>query len=1365
VLAGRAGTFSVTLTTLGSQTVTASDLLSSTSTGTSNVINVVPPPATHFTVSGPTNAVTAGNAVSFTVTALDQFNHAASGYAGTVTFSSSDSGAILAPGELLTSGTGVFSATLVTAGSQLLTATDTVTGSILGSTGVDVAAGSTAQLAVTAPTYGVAHTAFQFTVTAEDGYGNATTGYNGAVNFSSNDTTASLPAQGFLTNGTGIFSATFTAVGSHTLTASDAATGTIKGSRAIIVPVTLDVADVVPGGAAGPNYPGGTVTVSIHVNALDDPASPYSQSGLSSGNFVLYYNPSVFTVSPSDLQLGTIANPTPGDPTGTGLGDGFSPGSPNGWNVSSTASPPGYLNVLLSNNNSSAFVYGTNGGSLVTVTFHILPNAPLGPSTIDLAADTDGNQPNTYLADSVDALQTFLDYNLYPALADNTVLSPHYALVGSDPNNAVITVTAAPTHFAVAAAVSVQAGHVMSFTVTAEDQFNDPVTLYNGTLQFASSDSLAVLADPGTLTSGVGVFAAVLRTAGNQSITAADTLNNALTGTTGAFAVVPGAASQFAVNAPASAAAGTAFSLTVTALDQYGNTVTNYPGTVHLGSNDSLAILPADSPLTSGVGVFTATLRTAGSQSLSVADVNIGSITGNAAIQVNATTATHLVLAAAGSNTAGNLFLFTVSAEDQFNNVVPGYSGTVAFTSSDSQAALPSQAILSSGIGTFGAILRTAGNQSLTASDTANGVTPDTGTITVTPAAASQFAVTATLPVYPGITSGPSSFASTGIPLVFTVTALDPFGNLVPNYAGTVQFSSSDSAALLPASGNLTNGVGAFTATLETPGNQLLIATDSISPSVSGAKSIVTRGLVVTSFTPTPSGFVVTFNKPFAAGLVNTYTSATTPDDVMLATASSQVSVHGSALFNSPSGPTSLTFVKTDLANAAGTFNPSSGLLSAGNYTVTLRAFSTASGAGFQDALGSSLDGGNQANPGVNFVQTFSVTAPPTAVGIPDFARGPSNTDLLFLPAGIGVGNTFNLIYTNPNTSPSTGTATITFSTIAATLQQSIQNALSSGGLATQIGLNSSNLNNAVPAVLNPNTIATQGANVLITFQNAYFATATNQLLASTTPGVSITLATINAANNIASNGIPVALSNGLNVTSGSFTLQYDPTLLHISGVVSKIPGASFTATITELGHAGTAILSLSSPTRIGSTSSALTIGSLLATVPFGATATYGATQLLHFTNLQLNGTTGPMAVTNQDAVEVAAFYGDVNDTGLPFASNNAVATIANVAALNPNVLQQTLPGFSQFPNLDPVIIGEVNLSPTITITSSDTNKMNQELTAPQPTIPWIPAGLTVSIVSPSSVQGPMLAVPTQPTLNIGLFSWRRRHRMLGELG
>jgi hypothetical protein len=398
-------------------------------------------------------------------------------------------------------------------------------------------------------------------------------------------------------------------------------------------------------------------------------------------------------------------------------------------------------------------------------------------------------------------------------------------------------------------------------------------------------------------------------------------------------------------------------------------------------------------------------------------------------------------------------------------------------------------------------------------------------------------------------------------------------------------------------------------------------------------------------------------------------------------------------------------------------------------YTVTLRSFTANTNNGFQDnLLGSPLDGKDTGTPGQNYVFTFSVSAPPVAVGIPDFARGPSNTDSLFLPSTIGNGGTFNLIYTNPNTVPTTGTATVTFSTVAATLQQNIQAAMDG---MVQIGVGAGNVKNAVPVILNPNTLA-NGANVQITFQNSYFATATNQLFSSTTPGVSVSVTTINVASNVVTDGIPVVLSNAQNVTGGTFTLQYDPTLLHISGAVSKIAGASFSASITEIGHTGTAVLSLSSPTRISSTTNFLAIGSLLATVPFGVTATYGAKQLLHFTNLQLFNTGGTsIPITNQDAVEVAAFYGDVNDTGLPFNSSNALGTVSAVANLNVNGVQQTIPGFTLFPNLDPVIIGEVNLSPTTNITSSDTNKMNQQLTSPQPTIPWLPAGLSVVAAGP----------------------------------
>jgi hypothetical protein len=110
--------------------------------------------------------------------------------------------------------------------------------------------------------------------------------------------------------------------------------------------------------------------------------------------------------------------------------------------------------------------------------------------------------------------------------------------------------------------------------------------------------------------------------------TATDTVTSSITGTSGTIAVSAAAATHFTLSAPASATAGTAFNFTVTAQDQFNNTATGYAGTVHFTSSDGAATLPANSTLTNGVGTFSATLRTFGSQTLTATDTLASSITG-----------------------------------------------------------------------------------------------------------------------------------------------------------------------------------------------------------------------------------------------------------------------------------------------------------------------------------------------------------------------------------------------------------------------------------------------------------------------------------------------------------------------------------------------------------------------------------------------------------------------------------------------------------------------------------------------------------------------------------------------------------------
>ena len=248
-LNGSTGAITGTPTTVGVSTFTvqASDSFGDTPATQSYTITVNPGAATHFGVAlTSSSTITAGGTVGFTVTALDVDGNIATGYSGTVLFTSTDAQAGLAANSTLTSGAGSFSATLKTAGSQTVTATDTGNATITGtSPSITVGPGSAASLLVTAPSTATDNVAFNFTVTAKDTYNNTATGFSDTVQFSSTDGSAVLPSAAGLTSGTGTFSATLKTLGGQTITATDSANGSIKGSSGTItVSNTVTIATV-----------------------------------------------------------------------------------------------------------------------------------------------------------------------------------------------------------------------------------------------------------------------------------------------------------------------------------------------------------------------------------------------------------------------------------------------------------------------------------------------------------------------------------------------------------------------------------------------------------------------------------------------------------------------------------------------------------------------------------------------------------------------------------------------------------------------------------------------------------------------------------------------------------------------------------------------------------------------------------------------------------------------------------------------------------------------------------------------------------------------------------------------------------------
>lgn len=333
------------------------------------------------------------------------------------------------------------------------------------------------------------------------------------------------------------------------------------------------------------------------------------------------------------------------------------------------------------------------------------------------------------------------------------------------------------------ASSSATAGSSTAVTVTAKDIYGTTVSNYSGTVHFTCTDGAAVLPANATLTNGVGTFNVTFKTAGNQTVTATDTGNNTINGTTGTVTVAAAAASKFIVSATSTATAGNSIAVSVTAQDPYNNTVLNYGGTIHFTSTDALAILPANSTLTNGTGTFFLTLRTAGNQTVTATDTVNGSVTGiTGPVTVSPAAVSKYAVAAPASAVAGTPFTFTVTAQDTYGNTVTGYGGTVHFTSTDGAAVLPANSTLPGGTGTFSTTLKTAGSQTLTATDTSTGsITGNSGTMSVSSAAANHYVLTA-----------PAS-ATAGSAFNITVTAKDAYNNMATGYAGVVRFTSSDS--------------------------------------------------------------------------------------------------------------------------------------------------------------------------------------------------------------------------------------------------------------------------------------------------------------------------------------------------------------------------------------------------------------------------------------------------------------------------------------------------------------------------------------------------------------------------------------------
>ena len=684
------------------------------------------------------------------------------------------------------------------------------------------------------------------TVTARGGSSNTITGYTGKIHFTSSDSQAVMPADyTFVSADQGVhtFSITLKTAATQSLTVTDTTTSAMTGTQSGIVVSPAAASIFVVTGFPTPTTAGvgGTFTVtardtfgntasgyrgSVHFASSDSLAAlPANYTFIANDNGVHTFNATLKIAGTQSLSATDTLTPSI---MGTQSGIVVSPATAsvffvNGFSTFTTAGVVGTFSVTARD------AFGNTATAYRGV-------AHFGSS--DSQAALPANYTFTATDNGVHTFNATLKTASTQSLSATDTLSA--SITGSQAG--IVVAPAAASIFFVGGFPSpTTAGVAGTFTVTARDTFGNTATGYRGIAHFSSSDTQAILPIDFTYTAGdlgVHTFNATLKTAGTQSLIVTDTLTSSITGSQSGLVITPAAASVLIVAGfPTPTTAGVAGTFTVMARDTFGNTATGYRGIAHFSSSDGQAALPANYTFTStdsGIHLFTATLKTAGSQSLTVADTVTSSITGSqVGIVVTPAAASRFIVSGFPTpSTAGVAGTFTITALDTFGNTASGYRGITHFASSDNQAGLPADytfVAADNGVHTFSATLKTTGAQTLTATDTiTSSITGVQTGIVVLPASAATFAVTG-FPT-PTMVSGPATF---------TVTALDTFGNTATGYLGTVHFTSSDNLAGLPADygfGAGDNGVHAFTATLNTLGVQSLTATDTLTPSITGSQ-------------------------------------------------------------------------------------------------------------------------------------------------------------------------------------------------------------------------------------------------------------------------------------------------------------------------------------------------------------------------------------------------------------------------------------------------------------------------------------------------------------------------------------------------
>jgi hypothetical protein len=388
------------------------------------------------------------------------------------------------------------------------------------------------------------------------------------------------------------------------------------------------------------------------------------------------------------------------------------------WSASGTGTGTGPVGTLAAPTISSA----TAGAGTATLNWTFV--TPLGAPAVSYFVTRNPGSVGGSCAGSISGTSC-IDSGLTAATLYNyTVTAVWKSWTATSPVKSVTTLAyGALDHFVLAPATTTPtAGQADNLTITAKDAAGLTVTAYIGShnLTFSGASSIGSFTPTVTNSSGAatnfGTATAISFTNGAATVTGsangamtlykAETVtvsvtDTSISGTSASITVGTGPLASFTIPTPGPQIAGTPFSISITAVDAVGNTVTAYAGTQCLTFSG-----PANSPggnapsypvqgtcaagqssvtFTNGAASANVTLYNAASTTITV--TGSGKVGSTGAFTVNPLGASSLRLAAATTNpSAGVADNLTITALDQYGNTATSYTSSINLTFSGATA-------------------------------------------------------------------------------------------------------------------------------------------------------------------------------------------------------------------------------------------------------------------------------------------------------------------------------------------------------------------------------------------------------------------------------------------------------------------------------------------------------------------------------------------------------------------------------------------------------------------------------------------------------------------------------------------------------